>query len=220
MLNCLQKGEVSRVIPVTASYPIFVAILSVPILGEVLTGVDWLAILMTVLGAILLSLHLGEGKGKTKLQKSFILLLFAAVLTAFSNIGFKYSLEQMSVWNIAGINCACVSITVLLFSCRRKIWADYKNLEQRALNSFLITIVQCTAVAGVIVGFVAMEKGEVSLVSAISNIRPAFILIFSLILTRFFPRFISESVDRRTILLKIGGIALITGGVVIIALAG
>jgi hypothetical protein len=60
----------------------------------------------------------------------------------------------------------------------------------------------------------------VALVSTIMNIRPAFILIFSLIVSRVFPGFITEHVDRHTIFIKVVGIILITGGVVIIGLSG
>jgi hypothetical protein len=52
------------------------------------------------------------------------------------------------------------------------------------------------------------------------NIRPAFILIFSLIIIRFYPGFITEHMTRKTILIKIIGIAMITGGVALIGLYG
>lgn len=61
LLNCLQKGEVSRVIPVICSSPIFVALLSMPLLRETLNLWEWLAILLAVAGAVLISLQRDEG---------------------------------------------------------------------------------------------------------------------------------------------------------------
>ena len=220
ILNCLQRGEVSRVVPVAASYPIFVAILSIPLLSEMLSAGQWLAIVMTVLGAVLISVQRSEGAGKTKLEKSFFLLIFAAILTAFASIGFKYALESMTVWNLVGINCACVAFAVLIFSLRKKTWNEVRNLACRTQSLSLLGFNQLIAIAGVAVGFIAMANGPIALVTAIMNIRPAFILIFSLVISRYFPRFINERLDRRTLLLKIAGIAMITGGVVIIGLSG
>lgn len=216
MLKCLQKGEVSRVVPVAASYPIFVALLSIPILSEVLNLYQWLAIVMTVLGAVLISVHRAEGQAKAKLQGSFFLLLFAAVLTAFSSIGFKYALETMTVWNMVSINGLCVGAAALIISLRKETLAELKILPQRTQKISLIVVNQAIAITGVAVGFVATANGPIALVTTVMNIRPAFVLVFSLIISRFFPAFISERIDRRTILLKVAGIVLITGGVAII----
>ena len=219
-LKCLQKGEVSRVIAVTSSYPIFVALLSVPLLGEFLNIWEWLAVFMTVVGTVLVSLHHEGGRGKARLQKSFVLLLVAAVLTAVSNIGFKYALGTISFWNMVSINCFAVAVVVLCFSLRRATFTELKNLPQRAQKLGLIIGNQCIAVAGITVGFIATANGPIALVSTIMNIRPVFIFIFSLILSRFYPGFLNERLDKRTILMKVAGIAMITAGVAIIGLSG
>ena len=113
LLNSLQRGEVSRVIPVASSSPIFVALLSMPLLGEMLNYWQWLAVVLTVSGAVLVSLHHDGGGEKTRLQKSFFLLLFAALLSAISSIGYKYALETMSFWNMFSINeYICVVVVV------------------------------------------------------------------------------------------------------------
>jgi uncharacterized membrane protein len=48
----LKKEEVSRVIPITFTYPIFVAIIALPLLGESLHYLQWLAIIIVVAGAV------------------------------------------------------------------------------------------------------------------------------------------------------------------------
>jgi hypothetical protein len=59
----------------------------------------------------------------------------------------------------------------------------------------------------------------VALASTLMNIRPAFVFIFSLVIGRFYPNLLNERLNRRTIPVKLIGIALITGGVVIIGLS-
>jgi drug/metabolite transporter (DMT)-like permease len=178
LLNALQKGEVSRVIPVTSSFPIFVALLSMPLLGEMLSFTGWLAVLLTVAGAVLISLQLEGGGKKTKLQKSFLLLLFVALLFSVSNIAYKYAMTTISTWNTFTINGICIAAVALIFSARKKNILELKNLEQRNHKIGLIMGNQTVAAVGIVLSFIAIRSGPVALVSTIMNIRPAFILIF------------------------------------------
>ena len=220
LLNALQKGEVSRVIPVTSSFPIFVALLSMPLLGEMLSFTGWLTVLLTVAGAVLISLQLDGGGKKTKLHSSFLLLLFVALLFSVSNIAYKYAMTTISTWNTFTINGLCVATVALIYAARKKNILELKNLEQRNQKIGLIIGNQMIAALGIILSFIAIRSGPVALVSTIMNIRPAFILIFSLIISRFYPGFITEHIARKTIIIKIIGIAMITGGVAIIGLYG
>jgi drug/metabolite transporter (DMT)-like permease len=221
LFNAMQKGEVSRIIPVTSSFPIWVAVLSMPLLGEMLNLWQWMAIVLTVAGAVLISLQRGEGGGqKTRLQKSFILLLFVALLFSLSNIGYSYAMKELTFWNTFTINGICAAVVALAFSARKSHFQELKKLEQRNQKIAWVFGNQTIAALGIILSFIAISSGPVALVSTIMNIRPAFILVFSLIVSRVFPGFITEHVDRRTIIIKVVGIALITGGVVIIGLSG
>jgi drug/metabolite transporter (DMT)-like permease len=220
LLNALQKGEVSRVIPVTSSFPIFVALLSMPLLGEMISLTGWAAVLLTVAGAVLISLQFGGSGQKTKLHGSFLLLLFTALLFSVSNIAYKYAMNTISIWNTFTINGICIGAVALIFSVRKKNLRDLKNMEQRNQKIGLIIGSQSIAALGIILSFIAIHSGPVALVSTIMNIRPAFILIFSLIISRFYPGFITEQMTKKTILIKIFGIAMITVGVVLIGLYG
>ena len=57
MFWVLGRQEVSRVIPVYQTSPVFVAVLAVLFLAEKLTALHWVAIMVTVSGAALLSLR-------------------------------------------------------------------------------------------------------------------------------------------------------------------
>jgi drug/metabolite transporter (DMT)-like permease len=218
LFNCLRKGEVSRVVPVVCSSPIFVALLSMPLLRETLNFWEWLAILLAVIGTVLISLQRDEGAAKTRLQKSFILLLLAAVLAALSSIGYKYALGTLSFWNMASINGICAAAVILPLSLRKSTLLELKNLKQRTQILGLIISNQILAAAGTALGFVAFAFGPVALVSTITNIRPVFIFLFSLVISRFYPNFINERLNKRAILIKFIGIVMITVGVAIISL--
>lgn len=219
LLNYLQKGEVSRVVPVITSSPIFIALLSMPLLGEILGFWQWFAILVTVTGTVLISLQRGGNANKTGLQKSFFILLAAALMSAISSIGYKYALETMSFWNIFSVNGICVLVVILFFTIRKSTFEELKNLKKRNLKMGFLIGNQLLAAVGGVLGFVAIANGPVALASTLMNIRPAFVFIFSLVIGRFYPALLNERFNRRTILIKFLGIALITGGVVIIGLS-
>ena len=174
---------------------------------------------MTVIGAVLISLQFGHRGVKTKLQKSFFLLLLSALMGATGSIGFKYGLEQISFWNVFGISGICIGSIVLAYSLRKTNLLELKNLPQRTQKISLVTIDQLVGITSAIIAFKAMGLGPVSLVNAILNIRPVFVFIFSLVLSRFLPNIVNEPLQRRTALIKFTAIAIMTAGIVIISLS-
>jgi uncharacterized membrane protein len=59
MLYLMRREEVSRIIPVVYTYPIFVAIMATVLLGETLSYLGWLAIIIVVTGAVMVSAKQG-----------------------------------------------------------------------------------------------------------------------------------------------------------------
>ena len=219
ILNSLRKSEVSRVIPVISSAPIFVALLSIPLLGEMLSLWQWFAIVITVAGAVLISLQMDGGGRKARLQKSFFILLLVALMLAVASIGFKYALEKISFWNMWGINGISIATVILIYSVRKKNMLELRNLNQRTRNILIIVVDVCLGITAGILGFRALEIGHVALVNALLNVRPAFVFIFSLVLSAFFPTVINDRLNKRTALIKFIAVALMTAGIVIISLS-
>jgi len=134
-------------------------------------------------------------------------------------VGYKYALETLSFWNMVTVNGICVSVVALSLSLRKSTFLELRNLKQRTQTLGLITGNQVIAAGGTALSFVAFASGPVALVSTLMNIRPVFVFLFSLIISRFYPNFINERLNRKTILIKLTGIVLITVGVVIISLS-
>ena len=70
MFYTLRTDEVSRAVSVTQTFPIFVAILAVLFLNETLGLWEWMAIMVTVLGAVILSTR-RTPEGSLLLSRSF-----------------------------------------------------------------------------------------------------------------------------------------------------
>jgi len=61
LLYILKTEEVSWASPLFHTYPVFVAIMAVPLLGEVLGYMQWLAIVIVVAGALVISVKRPPG---------------------------------------------------------------------------------------------------------------------------------------------------------------
>ena len=218
MLYAMRTEEVSRIVPVVHTQPVFVAILAVPLLGEALNYLQWLAIVLTVAGAVLISARWGGSGRGARLRKSFILLLASSLLFGVANTATKYALDYISFWNMYSLNAICFGIIFCLVSARPSVFRELREMKDRGASLILIVLNETIALGGIILSFWAMEKGPVSLVSTVMGARPFFVFLYALALSRTFPAVLDERLSRGIVALKIVSIALIVGGVAIINL--
>ncbi|MFC1864579.1 EamA family transporter [Chloroflexota bacterium] len=220
MLQAMRSEEISRIIPVVHTFPIFVAILAVPLLGEALGYIEWLSIFITVTGAVLISVRReADGRG-ARLRKSFALLLVCSLLLGVANTASKYALDYVSFWNMYYINATCFGIIFLFLSVRPKVLKELMDMKERTRALGLLTLNECIALVGIILSFWAIEQGPVSLVSTILSTRPCFVFIYALVLSRIFPAVLEERLSRGTLIIKITSIGLIISGVTLLTLSG
>jgi len=218
MLYAMRTEEVSRVIPVVNTYPVFVAILAVPVLGEALNYLQWLAIFMTVAGAVLISVRWKEQGHRASLRKTFILLLGSSLLFGVSNIASKYALDFFSFWNMYSVSDLCYGTAFFLLSARPSFFRELREMKERGTALKLVAFNETLTLGGYILSFWAISKGPVALVSTIMGTRPCFVFLYALALSQAFPWLLDERLSRRIIILKIVAIVLIVGGVAIINL--
>lgn len=218
MLYGLQKEEVSRVIPVAFTYPIFVAIIAVPLLGEALGYLQWLAIIIVVAGAVILSIRQSPFGSTIWLGKLFFLLFGSSLFFAMADITSKYVLAYISPWNMFSLNAFCLSAIFLLISFRPHVISQLSNMKQRNRTLALLTFNETVTPVGIMLFYWALESGPVSLVSTIVSSRPIFVVIFALILRRVLPRFLVWQPGKGMLALRLIATAMIVGGITIIYL--
>jgi uncharacterized membrane protein len=218
LLYTLKKEEVSRAIPVVAIYPIFVATMAIPLLGEVLTGVQIAAIAAVVVGAVVVSARRIPGRPTKWLGAIFFLLLASSLLLALADLASKYALSYLSSWNIYWISILVLSMITLLLSLRRHSLWQLSKIKQPGTSLALVALNETLVVTGALLFFWAMERGPVSLVSTIAATRPVFVLIYVILLSRLRPAFLLEKMGRTTLVIRLAATALITGGIAMIYL--
>ncbi len=220
LLYTLKREEVSRVMPVVSTYPIFVAIMAIPLLGETLGYLHWTAIIVVVAGAVMVSVKRSPGGSTGWMGGTFLLLSGSSLLMAMADVASKYALGYISSWNIYWISILTTSIIFLLISLRPRVIRELRNIKRPVSTLALLTINETLAMTGVAMMFWAMKLGPVSLVSAITSSRPIFVVIYALILTRIRPTFLLERKSGRGVMaLRLVATAMIAGGIAIIYLA-
>ena len=218
MLYTMRKEEISRIIPITHTSPIFVAIMAIPLLGESLSYLKWLAIIIVAAGAVMISIKHSPSGTTTGLSKPLLLLFGSSLLFALADITSKYVLDYISFWNMTWLVTFCLVGAFLLASVRPHIFRQVSHMKQRNSTLGMILFNEALALVAVTLLFWAIAGGAVSLVSAIVGSRPIFVVVFALILSRISPMFLKWQPGKEMLALRLIATAMIVGGIVIIYL--
>jgi len=219
MLDSLKREEVSQVIPVVYTYPIFVAIMAVPLLGESLNYLQWLAIVIVVVGAVMVSARQSPAGSTSWRSKPLLILFSSSLLFAMADIAGKYALAYISFWNLFSLSAFCMSSIFLLVSTHPHIIRQLVEVNQRKSVVGLLVFNETLAPVGIALSFWALERGPVSLVSTIISSRPMFVLMFALVVNRLSPMFLEWDSGKGMLALRLIATAMIVGGIAIIHLA-
>lgn len=219
LLFTFRMEEVSRVIPVYSTFPVFVAIMAVPLLGETVGLLQWLAIIVVVAGAVIVSANRSSGSSTRRLGRVFVLLLISSLLMAGANIASKYVLDSISSWNMYWITGLSIAVGFMLVSLRPRVVRELVGLRRRGAVLGLLALNELLVVAGVLLLFVAMQNGPVSLVSAIFSSRPIFVLIFAFVISRTFPNFLKWETGKGVLAQRVVGTVMVVAGIAAIYLS-
>jgi len=218
MLYHLKKQEVSRVIPIIYSYPVFVAVIAVPVLGETLSHLQWLAIIIVVMGAMVVSAGKGPVSSQGWLGRTTFYLFLTGLLFAGADVITKYVLSYISFWHGYAFAAFCIGTVFFLFSIRPQTIRELRDMKQKKLALGMLFANEIIAPLAVILSYWAMQNGPISLVSTIVGSRPVFVAIYSLILSRILPGFLMKFPSMKVFMVRLAAIIMIFGGISIIYL--
>jgi drug/metabolite transporter (DMT)-like permease len=218
VLYTLQKEEVSKVIPVVHTYPIFVAILAALTLGETLNWTQWLAIVITVAGAVLVSSNRTASTAKLKVGKSLGSLFGASALLAIANTISKYTLDYISPWSLYSLTTFCMVGVFFVLFLRPKVFHELRDMTNRTSAMGLIIGNETLVLLSMILFFWAMERGPVSLVSTINTARTVFVFFYAVVLSRLSPVLLEWHLSKETVALRGISIAMIVAGITLVSL--
>lgn len=216
-LEAIHKEELSRVFILFGVSPLFVLVLSTIFIKEVLTINQYIAFALIFIGSTLISFKKVEEK--IKFTFGALLVLLSALFFSIQNVIFKYiseiNLTTMMFYREFGYLIS-VSLILLVSSKARghtKKVINNLNLKKTAL----VYSAEILGITGVFLAYLAIQRGPVSLVNVTEKFETIFILILTLIISRFFPKILKEETNIKTITIKIISIILMFGGLYLIA---
>ncbi len=203
--KALRLEEASRVIAFFGLVPIFVSVIAYFLLGEQFGSIKYIGILLVVFGAILISV---KKRYRISISKALHVMLLMVIFYAVYSIAMKYSVDAggfVSIFagmQLGGFLCGFS----LLFPYRREL------VKLKAKTISLVLISQLFGVAGLLSFIYAVSLGPITLISAIENIQPVFVLLYVTILTILKPHIIEEEISKGPLLLKAVAIIVIVIG--------
>jgi uncharacterized membrane protein len=213
-LYALDLDEASFVTPFYQTVPIFAYVLGYFILGETITLAQGFGSLVIIVGALAFSIEFGR-RGIRFKRSVVALMLGASFLSAANGVVFKLIAVDKGFlvslfWGFAGQVMAGLAFLICVPSYRRDFLGLFKKSKIPGVG--LIALSETLFSVSEAITLYATLLAPVALVLLVGSFQPAFVFILGIVLTLFFPRAVKESLDRKTLLQKGGGIGLMLVG--------
>jgi uncharacterized membrane protein len=210
--------EVSRVSPIFGTAPLFSALLAVIFLSEEMTGIQWVGILVIVLGASLLSFRPTPGRRGFIGSKELGIFFVGALLVGGALVLNKQASSGLSVWALFACYSFGIGFSLTMSSIRPTLIPQLINVvrDKVAIQLFLIVEVALASIFIVLMQM-SIKLGPVSVIGGILAARSLFVLIFSTLLSTRYWNLLNEPLDKQTLALKSFSTVLIVVGLVSLA---
>ncbi|MEN9647422.1 MAG: hypothetical protein RLY57_226 [Candidatus Parcubacteria bacterium] len=216
-LYALNEEEASIVVPLMQMIPVFGFIFGFFFLNEKLTTLQIIGSLVTILGAVIISLEFAEEE-KLKLKgKVFLLMLcngilFALYETMFKLIAIDAGFLKSTFWEHLGL----LTFGLFLLVFFKKFRTDFFKIIYHKNRRFQILGLnigsEVLTLAGNMCTNYALLLAPIAVVLLIGSFQPVFVFAMGIIMTMFFPHISQEKITTRHIIHKAISILIILIG--------
>lgn len=214
-MKAIRVEEISRVVTLHYTYPLFIAPMAFFFLNEGLTSANYAGIVLLVVSTFMISY---KGNGTRILYSQALLLMTVLnVAIAIENILAKYLFDFTNSWSfIFWLTAGIVVIRMLLLVVPR-VRKEFMAIQFRQLIGYGVAISLLFLVANMSY-YSAVSLQLVSLVSALSAIQPMFILVMVVAILYLKPAFVSEELSKKAVITKSIAVVLVFAGTYLITL--
>lgn len=217
-MYALETEDASYVVPFWQLIPVFSYILGMIFLNEILEGSKILGAIITILGAVILSLEFEEGK-RFKIKPVMYMvgssLLLAISYVVFKDVTLNSSFWLASFWNQVGMGIFGIFCLIFVHEYRK----DFKIVLTKGGKTILGLniggeIIQ--TVASIINNFATL-LAPISLVLLVSyTFQPLIVFVEGLLLAAFLPKLIPEKLSKKHAIQKFVSIVIMGIGVYLV----
>ncbi|NOR14510.1 MAG: EamA family transporter [Candidatus Aminicenantes bacterium] len=205
--------EISRVVPLLFLSPLFTAVLAFIFLDETFTYQKYLGVFAVILGALLVSSRFPLA---IRISRPLWFMIISALSISVHYVLAKYLLGFADYWSVFALTRLVMSAATIPLFFRHA--SDLKStLEKHSWKVVgVMALDQYIALGAILLLFVAAAGGPISLVMAVASIQPFFVLLFTVLLSLFWPQLMKEGIARSTVLQKMAAIVLMFAGILLI----
>lgn len=206
-MKSIQVEEVSRVVTLHYTYPLFIAPLAFFFLSESLTVANYGGIILLVASTFIISYR---RIGKSILYSPALLLMISLnIAIAVENVLAKYLFDFIHVWSFIFWLSAGLIVVRVLFLLVPRVRHEFMAIRFDAkLIAYGVTIALLFLAANMLY-YGAVSLQLVSLVSALSAVQPMFILAMALIISYLKPGYVYEEMSKRATMAKAVAVILL-----------
>lgn len=219
ILWSLSREEVSRITPISQSYPLLVVVLAVVVLGERLSVIQSVAVALAMGGALLAALRLWEDGGRIRLSSTVGYLIVGVTVIAIGQTLIKTVTDDISFWHALALRSAGMAIVLIPMNLRWDIAAELATFARSRKAAFALTIDGGTATVALSLITFAIATGPLSLTNAILGTTPMIVFFASMMLAWKLPLLLGETLTPRVVAQKMVAAGMVVSGVVLIAVA-
>ena len=196
--KALKGEEVSRVVVMVQTVPIFNLIISHFTLNERLTWVQGGAFALLMFAGIIAAIKPSEGH-RFRLSPALFLVLFASLLWAVSDVLFKaYSSSYSGYWDAFAAYLLGSSILALIALKPRGAHSPIKTIRALSSRGWIFVLISCASgTVGSVAFTYALTLGKVSLTSVMMGVQPLVALILGLAFFPIIPELTREDISKK-----------------------
>ena len=212
-----READVSRIVPVLDSFPLFVLIIAVVFLGEVLTPVKWVAVLTVIAGVVLASWHQALPGERVRLNRSLLAIFGATLGMALLTISFKVASADLSLMQMAGLSWLFAAPIHFISARVTHSGSEIRRVLRSRPALSMIGVTQIGMMIALFSGLAAVTIGPVSLATAIMGTRPVMLVLWAVASGISFKRATSGAGPQRSMRTRLASASLVTLGVGVMA---
>lgn len=198
-IKALLLDDVSKLIPLFFLSPLLILPFSYFLLNESYSSSNLIGILFLIIGGIMVTMNETFKIVFNKALKFIILCLICTPL--FFTITKYTSNDVDAVQYFALMRVYFFIFLIPLFALSfREIYT--KHLEEVKLSFKFVVGNQILNSVGIILSILAVQKGKVAIVSALSSIQPVLVLLISYLLFSFFPNISIDKLNKKVFYIR------------------
>ncbi len=214
----LHEEDASRAAILYGTTPLFALLLATIFLKEMLSLKDYIAFFLILGGTFLISIK--NKKNKFKISKSILLIILSSFIGAVHNTLLKFAtatnFSTMMVLRQSGIFLFVLLIFIFSKSVRMNAKETLKKFKIK--RGILAYASESLGIVGMVFLYLAIQRAPVSLVTLVGGFQSLFVIFIAVTLSIFFPKIIRETIDKKTIAIKIVSALLMLLGLYIITI--